>query len=76
MYDSLLHQQQKEKWYRKFKYDFNQESFKKVEKRWAKYIHQWNVKRSGFSVNELEDRVSLLSKNSTVQESARGGRKV
>ena len=76
MYDSLLYQLQKEKQYSKFKYAYDGDTFKKVEKRWAKYIYQWNIANKGFSVNELEDRVSLLSKNSTVQESARGGRKV
>ena len=68
MYDSLQHQLQREKRYSKFKYNFNQESFKKIEKRWTKYIHQWNEKRSGFEINDFENRVSLLSKSKTVQE--------
>ncbi len=49
--DGLMKQLQKEKQYSKFKYDYNDETFKKIEKRWRKYIYQWHEKAGLLTVN-------------------------
>lgn len=35
---------EKEKQYKKFEYSYSMEIFKKIEKRWGKYIRKWNLK--------------------------------
>ncbi|MCX6283933.1 MAG: sulfotransferase, partial [Bacteroidetes bacterium] len=42
--DDLLLQIEKEKSYRNFQFQFSDSTFKKIEERWGKYIHQWNYK--------------------------------
>ncbi len=46
-----MKQLQKEKQYSKFKYEYNDETFKKIEKRWGKYIYQWHEKAWLFAGN-------------------------
>lgn len=41
MQHNLQAQLNKEKSYRKFRYNFSEETFKRIEKRWAKYIELW-----------------------------------
>ncbi|HEY6977200.1 MAG TPA: sulfotransferase [Chitinophagaceae bacterium] len=40
--EGFLSQLEKEKRYKKFQYEFTEDTFKKVEERWATYIHQWS----------------------------------
>jgi hypothetical protein len=47
---NFLMQLQLEKQYRKFKYKVQQDTIKKVEERWMKYIHQWNYKPTELTV--------------------------
>ena len=48
----LIRQLQKEKQYSKFKYEYDAETFKKVYKRWGKYIDQWKENVSPYVLNE------------------------
>jgi omega-hydroxy-beta-dihydromenaquinone-9 sulfotransferase len=40
--DNLMQQLEMEKEYRNFHYQFVDNTLKKIEERWGKYIHQWN----------------------------------
>jgi hypothetical protein len=42
--DGFLQQLEKEKQYQKFRYEFTEDTFKRVEENWGTYIHQWNCR--------------------------------
>jgi hypothetical protein len=50
--NKLMHQLQKESRYRKFEYAYREETCKKIEKRWGKYIYQWKQKLSAVTVKD------------------------
>ena len=42
----LNRQLQKETQYKKFEHKYDEETFKKIDRKWRKYIHRWNDKRN------------------------------
>jgi hypothetical protein len=44
----LIEKLKSEKKYQKFEYSYNEEVFKKIEKRWLKYINKWNKTATEF----------------------------
>ncbi|SRR6266498_1000393 len=48
--DNILPQLQKEKQYRKFQYQYNEDTFKRVEERWGTYINQWNYRTTELTI--------------------------
>lgn len=49
--EQLLQKLYKEKKYQKFDYVYQEEVFKKIDRRWGKYIHQWKCKESELVLN-------------------------
>ena len=41
----FIRQLKKEKQYEKFKYNYDEKTFKKIDRKWSKYVYQWNEKR-------------------------------
>ena len=50
--DNFIQQLKKENKYKKFEYAYSEGTFKKIEKRWAKYIHHWKQKAAAVTLNE------------------------
>jgi len=48
----LMQKLEEEKKYQKFEYIYDEEVFKKIEKRWLKYINEWNKTASENFIND------------------------